>query len=136
MKYFICAFLLVMASCALNVDKEKAKKLTDSYLEDVKNENYNSINQYYTSSFNESEPLEKKIEKFNRLKNVMGAVQSYELISMKENKDADKGINELELKYKVKCEKLTVEETFLVINDEGKEKIIFQNIENAKEGLH
>ena len=133
MKYFIgISLILTFASCALNVDKEKAQKLTQSYLEDVKNENYNGINQYYTSSFNESEPLEKKIEKFNRLKNVMGAIQSYELVSTKENKDADKGINELELKYKVKCEKLTVEETFLVVNDEGKEKIMFQNIENGK----
>jgi len=133
MKYLtFISFLIMLASCALNVDKEKAQKLTQSYLEDVKNGNYNSINQYYTSSFNESEPLEKKIEKFNRLKEVMGAIQSYELISTKENKDADKGINELELKYKVKCEKLTVEETFLVVNDEGKEKIMFQNIENAK----
>ena len=96
MKYFtLISFLVMLASCALNVDKEKAQKLTQSYLDDVKNGNYNSINQYYTSSFNESEPLEKKIEKFNRLKDVMGAIQSYELISTKENKDADKGINEL-----------------------------------------
>ena len=61
-----------------------------------------------------------------------GSIQSYELISTKENYDSVKGINELELKYKVKCERLTVTYTFLVINDEGDEKIIFQNIENEK----
>jgi hypothetical protein len=132
-KYFsLLSVLLLLAGCATKVDPSKAQKLAESFLEDVKNENYNSINQYYTSSFNESEPLEKKIEKFQRLKNVMGAIQSYELISSKENYDSDKGLNELELKYKVKCEKLTVDETFLIINDEGEEKIIFQNIENAK----
>lgn len=119
-------------SCSNKVDKVKAQQLTESYLNDVKNENYSSIDKYYSDSFNDSEPIEKKIEKFNRLKNVMGAIQSWGLISSKENYDSDRGINELELKYKVKCEKITAEETFLIINDEGTEKIIFQNIENAK----
>jgi hypothetical protein len=128
----ILLIALFISSCANKVDKEKAKDLVASFLNDVKNENYASINQYYSASFNDSEPADKKAEKFNRLKSVMGAIQSWTLISEKENYDSDRGINELELKYKVKCEKMTAEETFLIINDEGKEKIIFQNIENAK----
>ena len=104
--------------------------MAEALLNDLKNENYNQLNNYYTASFNESEPLEQKIEKFKRLKETMGAIQSYELLSSKEVSDSDKGINQLELKYKVKCSKITVEETFLIINDEGNEKIIFQNIEN------
>jgi hypothetical protein len=126
-------FSFLFFSCANKVDTVKAKQLVDNFLTDMKNENYGSINQYYSASFNDSEPVEKKIEKFNRLKNVTGAIQSWELISSKENYDSDRGLNELELKYNVKCEKLTVKETFLIINDEGDEKIIFQNIENLKE---
>jgi hypothetical protein len=124
--------LFFFASCALKVDTEKGKKLTSDYLNDLKNVNYADINKYYTSSFNESEPQEKKIEKFNKLKEVTGPIQTYELTSTKENYDSVKGVNELELKYKVKCARLTVIYTFLVINDEGDEKIIFQNIENEK----
>jgi hypothetical protein len=124
--------LLFLVSCANKVDEEKAKKLTSDYLNDVKNENYSDVNKYYTASFNESEPQETKIAKFNKLKEVTGPIQSFELISSKQNYNSDRGINELELKYKVKCTKLTVTETFLVINDEGDEKIIFQNIENEK----
>jgi hypothetical protein len=125
-------FSFLLFSCANKVDKVKAQQLAESFLTDMKNENYSSINKYYSDSFNESEPDEKKIEKFNRLKKVMGAIQSWELISSKENYNSVQGINQLELKYKVKCEKLTVEEIFLIINDEGDEKIIFQNIENLK----
>ena len=56
----------------------------------------------------------------------------FELISSTEKHDADKGINQLELKYKVICDRVTVLETYLVISDEGDKKIIFQNIENFK----
>ena len=98
----------------------------------MKNESYSSIEKYYSSSFNENEPQNQKVEKFKRLKETLGAIKSYELISVKENIDSDKGLNELQLKYKVTCERAVVEETYLVINDEGDEKIIFQNIENAK----
>ena|SRR3569832_375556 len=134
MKPLLSSLLIILfiTSCANKVDKSKAEELVASFLNDVKNENYASIDQYYSASFNDSEPADKKAEKFNRLKSVLGAIQSWALISEKENYDSDKGINQLELKYRVKCEKLTAEETFLIINDEGKEKIIFQNIENAK----
>lgn len=124
--------LFLFASCASKVEVEKGKKLTSDYLNDLKTENYTDINKYYTSSFNESEPAERKIEKFNKLKEVTGAIQSYELLSTKENYDSVKGVNELEVKYRVKCARLTVIYTFLVIKDEGDEKIIFQNIENEK----
>jgi hypothetical protein len=124
---------LVFTSCARKVDEVKAKKLTSDLLEDTKKENYNNMDKYYTSSFNESEPLEKKIEKYNRLKDVMGPIISWELTSSKQSYDSDRGINQLELKYKVKCQRLTVDETFLVVNDEGDEKIIFHNIENEKD---
>src|SRR6266853_694286 len=100
--------LLFLSSCALKVDQTKARSMAEAMLSDLKNENYNQLNNYYTSSFNESEPLEQKIEKFKRLKETMGAIQSYELISSKENYDSDRSINQLELKYKVKCTRITV----------------------------
>jgi hypothetical protein len=132
MKYILSAFIVcIIASCALKVDKIKAQQLVENYLEAVKNENYGLIENYYSNSFNESEPLEKKIEKLERLKKVTGPIQSYQLVSAEEKYDSVKGMNEMQLKYRVKCERLTVIHTFLVINDEGDEKIIFQNIENA-----
>jgi len=125
--------LILFTSCDFGkIDHPKAKALVENLLYDLKAENYSSLDKYYTSSFNESEPLDQKAEKFKRLKDTMGAMKSFEFISSEEKKDADKGINQLELKYKVACEKVTVLETYLVINDEGDQKIIFQNIENFK----
>jgi len=126
----------MFSGCGLGkVDPQKGQALVENLLNDLKAENYSSLDKYYTSSFNESEPADKKIEKFKQLKETLGGIKSYELTSSKENYDSDRGVNELELKYKVTCDRLTVKETYLVINDEGETKIIFQNIENlpAKE---
>ena len=121
-----------MSGCVNKVNKNKAQAIVENLLNDLKNENYSSFDKYYASSFNESEPLNEKTEKFKRLRETMGAIKSFELISSKENYDADNGINELELKYKVRRERIVVDETYLVINDEGDEKIVFQNIETRK----
>jgi len=125
--------VLFLSSCELGkIDEVKSRSMVEQLLTDLKNENYSSLDKYYTSSFNESEPQEQKIEKFRQLKETMGNIKSFELLSSKKQHDPDKGINQLELKYKVVCERVTVQETYLVINDEGEEKIIFQNIENLK----
>jgi len=130
--FVILACVVLFFGCSAPIDKKKAQSLVESLLMDLKNENYASLNSYYSASFNESETLEQKTEKFKRLKETMGGIRSFELISSKENHDTDKGVNELELKYKVVCERVTVVETYLIISDEGDLKIIFQNIENKK----
>ncbi len=125
--------LVLLSSCGVGkIDQPKAKAMVENLLNDLKTENYSSLDKYYTSSFNESEPLDQKTEKFKKLKDTMGAMKSFELISSAEKHDANKGINQLELKYKVVCDRVTVLETYLVISDEGDQKIIFQNIENFK----
>lgn len=125
--------LALLSSCSVGkIDQPKAKTMVESLLNDLKTENYSALDKYYTSSFNESEPLDQKTEKFKQLKETMGAMKSFELISSTEKHDADKGINQLELKYKVICDRVTVLETYLVMSDEGDQKIIFQNIENFK----
>jgi len=123
--------ILFMLACSIvKIDQPKARELVEHLLTDLKNGNYSSLDQYYSSSFNEGEPLNQKIEKFNRIKEAAGDIKSYELVSSKQIYDNYKGINQLELKYKVVCTRIPVVETFLVINDEGELKIIFQNIEN------
>lgn len=57
-------------------------------------------------------------------------MKSYELLEAKEKHDSVSGLNQLILKYKVVCEKVTALQTLVIINDEGQLKIIFQNFEN------
>jgi hypothetical protein len=134
MKIFSYLFLFVfILACNLGkIDELKARTMVESLINDLKNENYSSLDKYYASSFNESEPMKDKIAKFKRLKEATGPIKSYELISSELNQNSDRGVNELQLKYKVVCDKLTVQHNYLIINDEGHLKIIFQNIENIK----
>lgn len=130
-----CLFIIMLffiSSCALKVNQTEARSKAEGLLTDLMNGNYDAIDKYYTDLSNESEPLAKKKERFEQLKTVTGAIQSFDFSSAKEEYDSDKGLNQLELKYKVKCEKVTLLQTFLFINDEGNSRIIFQNIENLK----
>jgi len=123
--------LALLAACNFGkIDKAKGQQLVEQLLTDLQQKNYSSLDKYYTASFNESEPRAQKEEKFRQLENTMGTIKSFEFISSTEQQDADRGVNQLELKYKVVCEKVTVRETYHVINDEGDMKIVFQNIEN------
>ena len=124
--------LLFFSSCALKVDESEAKQKAESLLNDLKTENYADIDQYYSALSNESESHEQKIERFKQLRETTGPIQSFTLQAEKQQYDSDRGLNQLELKYKVVCEKTTVIQTFLFINDEGTSRIIFQNIETLK----
>jgi hypothetical protein len=129
---FLSVLLLFTTSCSLTVDQPKAKQLVENLLNDLKNENFAALDKYYISTFNESEPAEKKIEKYNRLKEVAGSIVSFEFVTAEEKYDNDTNIKFLELVYHVKCSRLTLKETFRVMNDEGDLKIFYQNIENMK----
>jgi len=125
--------LFLSASCGLGkVDKAKGIAVAEGLLNDLKNENYTDIDKYYMNSFNASEPLDRKVAKFKRLREVMGPIQSFQLKDAKEEYDSVKGINQLLLTYTLVCNKVTATQTFLIINDEGDMKIMFQNIENLK----
>ena len=131
-KYYasLIVFSLLIYGCSLKVDQPKAKQLVENLLTDLKNENFSNLDRYYISSFNESEPKDKKIEKYNRLKEVMGPIVSYEFVFANEKYNDYSNIKILELIYNVNGTKLKVRETFQVINDEGDLKIISQNVEN------
>jgi hypothetical protein len=129
--YLCLAFLI--SSCGLGkVDKDKGIAVAEGLLNDLKTENYTDIDKYYMNSFNASEPLDRKVAKFKRLREVMGPIQSFQLKDAKEEYDSVKGINQLLLTYSLVCTKVTATQTFLIINDEGDMKIMFQNIENLK----
>ena len=129
MKIFFFFSLLFFASCAwTKVDPEKAKAVTENYLNDQKKEQYDNINDYFTSAFNESESLEQKIEKLKKIKDVLGAMESYELTDTKVNQRGLDDPSTVQLIYKVKYARGATIQTFIIMNDEGKHKITFQNI--------
>jgi hypothetical protein len=131
MKNFsILLSFLFIASCSLSVDETKAKQLVESLFTDLKKENFARLDEYYISSFNESEPLEKKTEKHKKLEEATGKIVSWELLSSEEKYDDYTNLKVRELVYKVNGTKLSVKHTVRIINDAGDLKIVFQNIGN------
>jgi len=131
MKKLLYPVLLLLLSCGLAaVDQEKAKTVAESLMNDLRNQNYANLDEYFTAASNESEPLDQKIEKYKRLRDVLGPIQSYEFVSAKKDNNSDDGGPKLELRYKMKCANTTVIHTLIIINDEGTHKITFQNFEN------
>lgn len=129
--FFLLLILVITQSCTLGkIDQQKGVDLTIQLLNDLKNENYTDIDKYYMNSFNASEPTTTKIEKFKRLSDVMGPIVSFEMLLAEVKKDPVSNVNQLFIKYKVVCTKVTALQSFILVNDEGQPKIIFQNIEN------
>src|SRR5436190_7256490 len=106
--YSFLVLLFFVSSCALKVDQSDAKKVAEGLLTDIKNGNYENINQYYSDLSNESQPKEQKVLRFKQLQDVTGKIKSFEFMDSKEEYDSDKGLNQLTLNYKVFCEKITV----------------------------
>ncbi|MBK9320992.1 MAG: hypothetical protein IPM91_20825 [Bacteroidetes bacterium] len=127
----ILAFLF--SSCSSEVDGTEAKKIVEQLLTDLKNEKYDGLDTYYTSSSNRSEPLQAKMEKFIRLQDTTGPIESFEYVSEDKKYDEASGYNQLTLIYKVVCSRVVLKETFILVKDEGKTGIIFQNTENWPE---
>jgi hypothetical protein len=130
MKKFFYLLLLFFISCGWSkVDPAKARAVAENFLTDQKNERYDGINDYFTSSFNESEPLEQKAEQLKKIKDTLGPIESFELADTKVSEHGLDDPSTVQLIYKVKYARAVAEQTFIIINDEGKHKITFQNIE-------
>jgi hypothetical protein len=127
MKKLAVILLFVAIGCVNKVEPDKAKALVEKLLNDVKAENYKDIDSYYTNSFNDSEPKDKKIEKYKRLKDVMGSLQSFSMIESKESTSND-NVQSITLRYDLNYANVKGEGTFIVINDDGSIRITFQNI--------
>lgn len=128
-KLFYPLFLLLVSCGWTKVDPAKARAVAENFLTDQKNERYDSVDDYFTPSFNESEPQEKKIEKLLRIKDALGIIESYELT---DTKVTNRGLDDpstVQLTYKVNYTRGTTKQTFILMNEEGAPKITFENIE-------
>ncbi len=122
-------FISLCIGCGWNKpEPAKAKELVEKLLVDLKAENYQNLNQYYTDTFNDSEPLDKKTEKYKKMKDKLGAIESYGFVDSKESNKVE-DLPALNLTYNVKFATMTLVYSFVVIKDEGKHKITFQNME-------
>ncbi len=123
-------FALVLNGCSSAVESSAGRKAVEQLLFDLKNEKYEALDSYYTPSSNVSEPLQAKVQKYIRLQETTGPIQSFEFVSENAEYDDVSGYEQLTLIYKVVCSRITLKETFVLVNEEGKSGIFFQNTEN------
>lgn len=125
----VLAAFFTMNSCTPRLETTQARQLVEHLFADLKNEHYEELDNYYTTSANVSTPLQAKIEKFIRLQDTTGPILSYTFVKEEKKTDAD----QLVLIYKVECSRVTLKETITLEMEEGKAGIVFQTTENWEE---
>ena len=115
---------LVFSACSSEVDSAEAKKIVTQLLSDLKEEKYDALDTYYTASSNQGESLQAKTEKYIRLQDTTGPIQSFEFVSEEKKYDDATGFNQLTLIYKVVFSRVTLRQTFILVKDEDKNGII------------
>jgi hypothetical protein len=128
--YLNLVLLVMLSACEPEKpDENAAQQRIQMLMEDISDNNYEGIGKHFTSAFNQNEPVEKKIEKYQQLKRVLGQLQSMEVVSSaSEAKFGEK--TKVLLQYRIKYDNATTLEDFTVVKDEGEYKIASHHIKN------
>jgi hypothetical protein len=128
-KLFVVITVVVMACSGCGkVEPNKAKALVVSLIQKIDSGKYDETSAYYTDEFNAGESLDARIEKYKKLKDAFGDVQSIDCISEKDSTDpTDRPI--VQLQYRVKHTKLTSLEAYSVVSQNGDYKVESQDVE-------
>ncbi len=123
--------LFIATGCGLTrVDPAEGKQITKSLMEDRKKGNLDNLGDYYLSTYLAQESVESMAEKLRKIEEVAGRVQSYELVKEEQFYDEGTAYHQLVLEYKVKCDRTTLRETYIVVKDEGRTGILAQDTQN------
>jgi len=130
-KLLIVAIVFAFASCSSDkLDLAKAKETAEKCLTAIDKEDYPTvINEYYASELGSTQTPEELTAKFKKLKEVTGAMQSFELKSSDNSVEAMKE-STATLVYVVKHDRVTTNEKFVIILENGKYKISLHDIKN------
>ncbi|HXB39698.1 MAG TPA: hypothetical protein VNZ49_04100 [Bacteroidia bacterium] len=128
---FIAAITLFFASCSLEKpNTEKAKQVVENCLKAIDKGDVKTVREeYYTSEFVRAETEEQLAEKFKKLKEVTGAMKSFEMVQNAVQEETGEEASVL-LTYLVKHDRVTTREEFVVVVESGKHKISSHLISN------
>jgi uncharacterized protein VirK/YbjX len=125
----LSGILLCFSSCFEPPNENEAKALVESLIQQIDKENYSELSDFYAADFNEGESLQARTEKFQKLRDIMGAVKTIELTD-------SEMVNEpgvpakIILTYRIGREKVASIEKFIVFKDEGKYVVANHSITN------
>ena len=127
-KLFVVIIAVIFTACSSEVDINVAKTKTSELLTLLQNHEYEKTEAYYADLFNESESIEKRIEKFNKIEETTGAMKSFEFIDATPKTMDERSV--LIVRYKVDCENLSLTHTFIMGMDEGDCKVLNHEMTN------
>lgn len=132
MKYtlLVCS-LLIFAACAEKpLDENRAKSVAEEVIAAADAGDYAKVESLYAPSFLESEPMEIKKEKLERLRTTLGKVQSVEFLKSTSVAEFGQPLK-LVLEYKVTHAGAVTIEKFSIVEEEGGYKIASYGVESA-----
>jgi hypothetical protein len=136
--YFSISFLIILLySCSLTeIDSEKARAVTEGYLNAVISGDLKGALNFYSSEYDEDATPEKRMEKLQRLQEVMGPVLSFQLTDSGKINAGD--LPAMSFTYSVKHPKINSTEKFIVVREGSDYKISAHDIksENNKSLNH
>jgi hypothetical protein len=129
-KIFLFSILVpFLFSCAqVSIDENKAKARVSELITLIQNHQFDKTKEYYSDSFNESEPLDARIKKFEQIETASGPIVSFELIDCSKKQADERTL--VALSYKVTCKNTVLIESFAVGLEEGSYKILKHDITN------
>jgi hypothetical protein len=126
---FILLFTLVFISCShTKLDIEEARECAEGYLTAVQESNFKKASTYYSDMYNETESPELRIEKMQKLEEVMGKMISFDLIESEHEKKPGEFMETVKLTYKVEHANVGATQRFVLMKDKGKCKIVGQHV--------
>ena len=124
--------VLGFVSCAEKpMDVDQAKKVVEELITLTDKGDYEALEKLYTPAFNQSEPMEVKIEKLNRLKEMLGPVESVEFINSTHVAEFGQP-KAVMLEYKVHHANVTTIEKFSVVEEEGGYRVSSHSVETQQ----
>lgn len=126
---FALVLMLSIISCNREkIDLAKAKTVIENLVSTTDKGDYKNISQYYTDGLNEGEPEAVRTEKLEKLKQMLGGVETITFVSSNDTTYND--LPALFLVYKIKHHKATSIQQFIMIKEKGEYKIARQDIES------
>jgi hypothetical protein len=124
--------LVFIAACSSDkIEIPEAKNAAENLIKAIDKQDYAETSNYYTVNFNQSESEQQRAEKFKQLRDVMGNMESYQLVDS--TNATEPGIEaSAVLTYRIKRSSINSLETFTVVYDEGNYRVANHSIKADK----
>jgi hypothetical protein len=111
------------------LDEKAAQNRVEKLMQDISDNKYDGFGKHFTNAFNNNEPVETKIEKYQQLKRVLGKLNSMEVLNSASETNFGEQAKVI-LQYRIIYENATTVEDFVVVIDDGEYKIASHHIKN------